>query len=138
MNEQNELKLDMTPKEVAAILGKPDKITKDAWKAVVCYYTTDEENIKIRFVDNKVAHITKWSKDLNWDGETRNIATISITKEQAAQGVKVSIPQTLVSQTSHANEDAIVSLPAPIAEGQTFKIEALDLLLIVSIKDNNE
>lgn len=69
MEEQLELKLGMTPKEVAEILGKPDEIKKNSWKAVSCLYTTDEENIKIRFVDNKVVHITRWSKDLNWDWE---------------------------------------------------------------------
>ena len=69
MEEQLELKLDMTTKEVAEILGKPDKIKKTGWKAVSCLYTTDEENIKIRFFDNEVKHITKWSKDLNWDWE---------------------------------------------------------------------
>jgi outer membrane protein assembly factor BamE (lipoprotein component of BamABCDE complex) len=132
MNEQNELKLGMTPEEVAKILGKPDKIEKTGWQEVNCYYTTDYENIIVRFVDNQVKHIRQWSKNLDWDGETRNIATISITKEQAAQGVKVRIPQTFIK------EDAIVSLPAPIADGQTFKFEELDLLLIVSIKDNNE
>lgn len=69
MNEQQELKLGMTPKEVAKILGKPDKIKKTGWKAVNCYYTTDEENIIIRFVDNQVKHIRQWSKNLDWDGE---------------------------------------------------------------------
>ena len=69
MEEQLELKLGMTTKEVAEILGKPDKIKKNGWKAVSCLYTTDEENIKIRFVDNKVSQITRWSKDLNWDWE---------------------------------------------------------------------
>jgi hypothetical protein len=79
MKEQNELKLGMTPKEVAAILGQPEKIQKGDWKSISCLYSTtldDEEiNIKIKFFLNKVVHITKWSKDLNWDGETRNIAT---------------------------------------------------------------
>ena len=131
MKQQEELKLGMTPKEVAQILGKPDKIEKTGWQEVNCYYTTDEENIKIRFVDNQAKHIRQWSKNLGWDGETGNIAMVSITKEQAAQGVKVRIPTTL-------DEDNTVSLPAGMSEGQTFKIEALDLLLLVSIKDNNE
>lgn len=39
MNKQRELKLDMTNKEVAEILGKPDKIKKTEWKAVACLYT---------------------------------------------------------------------------------------------------
>lgn len=73
MNKQRELKLDMTNKEVAEILGKPDKIKKTEWKAVACLYTAivdDEEiNIKIRFSDNKVVQITRWSKALNWDWE---------------------------------------------------------------------
>ena len=71
MTKQKELKLEMTPKEVAAILGKPDTIKKDGWKAVSCYYTTVdlEENIKIRFVDNRAVHIIRWSKNLNWDGD---------------------------------------------------------------------
>ena len=69
MNEHTELKLGMTPKEVAEILGQPDQSKKTGWKAVSCLYTTDEENIKIRFVDNKVSQITRWSKDLNWDWE---------------------------------------------------------------------
>jgi hypothetical protein len=132
MNEKKELELGMTPKEVAEILGKPKETKKEAgWKAVSCFYSTDEENIKIRFSDNKVVHITKWSKNFNWDGESRNIATVSLTKEQAAQGVKVRIPTTL-------DEDNTVSLPAGISDGQTFKIDELDLLLIIYIKDNNE
>ena len=73
MKQQHELKLGMTPKEVAAILGKPEKIKKTGWKAVSCLYTTrlDDEKIKIkiRFFDNKVVQITRWSKDLNWDWE---------------------------------------------------------------------
>ncbi len=74
MNEQDELKLDMTNKEVAEILGKPEKIKKTGWKAVHCLYTAIDDdgediNIKIRFSDNKVVQITKWSKSLNWDWE---------------------------------------------------------------------
>jgi hypothetical protein len=73
VNKPKELKLDMTNKEVAEILGKPENIKKDGYKAVACLYTAildDEEiNIKIRFVDNKAVHITRWSKVLNWDWE---------------------------------------------------------------------
>lgn len=65
--EQNELKLDMTPDEVTAILGEPDDTKEEGWNAFSCYYVTrdEEENIKIRFIDDKVVHITRWSKGLN-------------------------------------------------------------------------
>ena len=63
----------MTNKEVADILGKPEKIKKTGEKAVSCLYSTtldgEEIMVKISFVDNKVTQITEWSKDLNWDWE---------------------------------------------------------------------
>ena len=71
MNEQKELKLGMTPEQVIEILGEPDNIKKDEWGASTFYYTTikGEENIKVRFVGDKIVHITQWSKSLNWDGD---------------------------------------------------------------------
>ena len=65
MNDQNELKLSMTPEEVRAILGEPDDVKEDSWGAFAFYYAEEEENIKIRFVDNQVVHITRCSKDIN-------------------------------------------------------------------------
>ena len=61
----------MKPDEVKDILGEPDDIKKDEWGAFAFYYTTirGEENIKIRFANNNIVHITRWSKSLNWDGD---------------------------------------------------------------------
>ena len=71
MNEKKELKLGMTSEKVKELLGEPDDIKKDEWGAFTFYYTTieGEENIKVRFVGDKIVHITQWSKNLNWDGD---------------------------------------------------------------------
>jgi hypothetical protein len=71
MNQQRELKLGMIPDEVKEILGEPDDIKKDEWGAFTFYFMTieGEENVKIRFVRDNIVHITRWSKNLNWDGD---------------------------------------------------------------------
>ena len=61
MNESKEIKLDMTPEEVKAILGEPDKVEEEGWY-ITFYYIQKEPYTKreIRFLDEAVISISTY------------------------------------------------------------------------------
>ena len=64
-NEENKVKLGMTPEEVRDILGEPDDIEEDGWE-LIFYYLQPNRERSIRFFDGVVAHISIYAIEKYW------------------------------------------------------------------------